>query len=324
MRVISIRQGDLQVSERDIPQPGRGELRVKVRAAGVNRADILQRRGMYPAPPGVVADVPGLEYAGTVDQLGPGCTLRRPGDAVMGLVGGGAYAEYLVVHERETIAVPAGLALEAAGAVPEAFLTASRALFLEAELGAGDWCLIRAATSGVGLAAAQLARAFGVKAIGTARSAERLSVAAAQGLTAIHVDGSGPLAGTAKETTEGRGVAGVLDLLGGGHLQENLQATADEGTVVSVGLLAGVQDTINLAMLLARRQRLVAMTMRSLPLERRITLARWFERRLGPLFDSGRLAPVIDSTLALAEAREAHHRMEQGHHLGKIVLINEA
>ena len=324
MRMISIHRGDLRCGEREMPEPGRGELRVKVRAAGVNRADVLQRRGLYPPPPGVVADVPGLEYAGTVDRLGPGCTLRQPGERVMGLVGGGAYAEYLVVHERETIAVPSGLALEAAGAVPEAFLTAYRALFLEGALGAGDWCLIRAATSGVGLAAAQLTRAFSVEALGTGRSAERLRVAVGQGLTASHVDGSGSLVETVRDKTHGQGATVVLDLLGGGHLEENLQAAADEGAVVLVGLLAGMQDTINLALLLSRRQRLVAMTMRSLPLERRITMARLFERRLAPLFESGRLAPVIDSTFPLLEASKAHRRMEQGDHLGKIVLINEA
>lgn len=327
MKVIAI-QGHggpdvLQLVDRELPAPGRGEVRVEVRAAGVNRADLLQRQGLYPPPPGVAADVPGLEYAGTVAELGPGCTLRQLGDPVMGLVAGGAYAQSLLVHERETIAVPEALPLAAAAGVPEAFLTAYRALFLEGGLGAGDWCVIRAATSGVGLAAGQLAGAFAAQALGTGRDAQRLARAAATaGFAATHVEGSGPLAEAVRAHSGGPGAAVVLDLLGGGHLQENLQAAAEEGTVVSVGLLAGTQDRIDLGALLMRRQRLIAMTMRSLPLERRIALARLFERRLSPLFAAGRLKPTIDRHFPLADAAEAHRHMAQNHHLGKLILLN--
>lgn len=309
----------------DAPEPemGPSDVRVRVHAAGLNRADLLQRQGLYPAPAGASRDVPGLEYAGVVEAVGSNVQGRRPGDRVMGLIGGGGYAEQLVVHERETLTVPDTISLTDAAAIPEAFLTAYRALFLEGGLQPGGWCLIRAATSGIGIAGMQLARAFGARTLGTSRSAQRLEQVRHWGLDAAHADEQGPLLDTVRQHT-GEGVQVILDLVGGGgHLQENMECLRPEGTQVVVGLMAGREDNLNMGMLLFRRLTLRAMTMRSLPVERRIALAQVFSDRLAPFFAEGRLKPVVDTVLPFDQAREAHQRMEAGEHTGKIVLSTE-
>jgi len=315
--------GDIDVMSLDrLPeeQPGPLDVRVRVHAAGLNRADILQRMGMYPAPAGAPADIPGLEYAGVVEAVGERVSYRQVGDRVMGLVGGGAYAEQVIVNERETIAIPAGLSDTDAAATTEAFLTAYRALFVEGGLEAGDWCLIRAATSGIGIAAMQLSRYFGCHSIGTGRNRERLEAVAGYGLDALAVDGEDALSDLVAQHA-GDGVAVVLDLIGGGGaVTENLVSLRPEGVQVLVGLMAGPKDQINLAPVLFRRLTLRAMTMRSLPLERRIELARLFEQRLSAAFASGALHPVVDTILPFEQAREAHQLMESGRHTGKIVL----
>ncbi len=310
----------LSLIDKPPPEPAGEEVRVRIRAAGLNRADLLQRRGLYPPPPGIDPTLPGLEYAGEIDAVGPRCRLRQVGEPVMGLIAGGAYAEYVTVHERETIVIPAGLSWTQAAAIPEAFLTAYRAVFLEGQLGMNDSCLIRAATSGVGIAAVQLVQAFGGQAAGTSRSAERLEKLRDYGLAHAHVEGQGALLRWMQEVTAGRGAEVLLDLLGG-HLQENLQALAEEGRLIVVGMLSGnAQDQLNLGHLLMRRLSIRAMTMRSLSLERRIELAQAFMRRLSPLFVQGRLKPVVDCEFALEEAALAHRYMESGSHFGKIVL----
>ncbi|MEX0729725.1 MAG: NAD(P)H-quinone oxidoreductase [Aquisalimonadaceae bacterium] len=303
------------------PAFGPSDVRIRVHGAGLNRADLLQRRGIYPAPPGAIADVPGLEYAGVVEAVGDKVLDRKPGDRVMGLTLGGAYAEQVVVHERETIRIPEGMDMARAAALPEAFLTAYRAIFLEGGLQAGQWCLIRAATSGIGLAAAQLVKAFAGHTIGTSRSAERLEKIKANGLDVALVDGQQPLAESVREVTGG-GAHVILDLVGGkGNLNENLKALRPEGTQVVVGIMAGPKDEIDIWQLLLRRLTLRAMTMRSLPLERRIGLARMFEDRLLGFFENGILAPVVDTVLPFEEAVQAHTLMEAGSHTGKIVLL---
>ncbi|MGH8283508.1 MAG: NAD(P)H-quinone oxidoreductase [Gammaproteobacteria bacterium] len=303
-----------------VPQMGPEEVLVSLQAIGVNRADLLQRRGLYPAPPGFDARVPGMEYAGVVEQVGARCRLRHPGDAVMGIIGGGAYAERLVIHERETLRVPGQMTFTDAAAVPEAFLTAYRALYLEGGLVHGEWCLIRAATSGVGMAAVQLANVFGNRSIGTSRSAQRLEKVRASGLDAACVDSEDTLVECVRGITCGEGVSVVLDLVGGGHLAENLACLREEGTQVLVGAMAGREDRIDLGGFLNRRLKLKAMTMRSQPLERKIELARLFVRRLTPMFESGKLRACVDTVVPFSQAPEAHRRMEAGGHLGKIVI----
>lgn len=325
MRVIAIREpGEpdvLELGERPDPQPGGAEVRVRVHAAGINRADLLQRMGQYPAPPGADPAVPGLEYTGVVDAVGPSAQLRRPGDRVMGLVGGGAYAEYVVVHERETIRVPEQMDLTTAAAVPEAFMTAYRALFLEGGLRRGDWAVVRAATSGVGMAAIQLIDALGAHAIGTSRSSERLDRLKALGMRAGHLEGGrSSLAETVKDISDGQGAAVLLELVGGADFQANLKALREEGTLVLVGLLAAREASLDLGRMLMRRLTLRAMTMRSQSLERKIAFARQFEHELLPLFENGVLRPMVDTVLPLDQARELHRRMASNEHLGKLIL----
>lgn len=310
----------LRMVERPDPQAHGAGVRVRVHAAGVNRADLLQRMGRYPAPPGAPADIPGLEYAGVVDAVGPLARERQVGDRVMGLVGGGAYADYVVVHERETIRVPDGMSLENAAAVPEVFMTAHRALVDEGGLRPGDAVLIRPATAGVGIAAVQIAHALGAVTIGTSRSGERLERMRAHGLDHAHQDGSGSLAEAVRGWTGGHGALVLLDLLGGGHLAENLDALRDEGRLVLVGVMAGARDEIDLGRVLQRRLTVRAMTMRSLPLERRITNARDFESRLLRFFENGRLRPVVESVASLGDAGAVHQAMADGGHFGKLVL----
>lgn len=302
-------------------QPGPEEVRVTVEAVGVNRADLLQRRGQYPAPPGFDARIPGIEYAGVVESAGVRCRLRRPGDRVMGITGGGAYAESLVAHERETLRVPDGITLIDAAAIPEAFLTAYRALYQEGKLAHGEWCLIRAVTSSIGMAAAQLTKVLGNRSIGTSRSVERLERLAFLDLNAGHVQGSASLTERVTGVTDGEGVSVVLDLVGGGQLADNLACLRPEGTLVLVGAMAGREDRLDLGLFLHRRLRLVAMTMRSQPLERKIGFARLFEMRLTPLFRSGKLKPIVDKQVRFADAPEAHRLMEAGDHMGKIVIV---
>jgi len=312
----------LELAERPVPEPGHGEVLVRVAAAGVNRADLLQCLGHYPPPPGVIEDVPGLEYAGVVERCGPGCTLRQSGARVMGITGGGAYGEYVVVHERETLTVPQRLGPTEAAAVPEAFLTAWRALFLVGELRPGDTAVIRPATSGVGMAAVQLAHAFGARCVGTSRSAERLRAVGELGMDAGHVPEDGALAECVGRQSDGVGAEVILDLLGGGHLAESLQSLRDEGRLVLVGLMAGAKDEIPLGTLLMRRLQVRAMTMRSLPLERRIGCARRFESEVLPLLADGRLKPVVDRTFPFAETPRALNLMTSAGHLGKLILVH--
>lgn len=301
----------------DLPQPGAEEVRVRVRAAGMNRADLLQRRGFYPPPPGWDPRRIGLEYAGEVEAVGTRCSLRQVGDRVMGLVAAGACAEFITVPERETLPIPASLTDVQAAAIPEAFLTAFHAIWEEGDLQRGEGLAVRIATSSVGMAAIQLAHAAGHPVVGTGRDADRLNTL--QGLSCALIEGSADLVARAHRTLGGA-PAVVLDLWGGGRLTENLALLGDEGRLVVVGLLGGGQDTIDLTRLLMRRQRIVTFTMRSQPIERRIGLVRRFEQRILPDVASGRLQLPIDRVYPMKEAVEAHRRMEAGGHLGKLVL----
>lgn len=303
------------------PEPGPQEVRISVRAVGINRADLLQRMGVYPAPPGFDPEIPGLEYAGVVDRVGDKVLNRQVGDAVMGLIGGGSYTESLVVHEAETIAVPEGTPFTDAAAIPEAFLTAYRAVFLVGGLQHGQWCLVRPATAGVGIAAVQLVNALGGRAIGSSRSSERLAQVREHGLAAEAVDGEDGIANQVMDITGNAGVSVILDLLGGHKLEDNLQCLREEdGTQVVVGLLTGPKSGINLGAMLTNRLSIKAMRMRSLPLDGKISMAKLFEDRLAPQFASGRLKPVVDTVLPFDQAREAHRHMEADKHCGKIVL----
>lgn len=314
----------LELREVSRPEPGRGEIRVRVGAAGVNRADLLQRRGRYPAPPGWPTEIPGLEYAGVVDDVGAGAGLWQPGDRVMGLVGGGGYAEYVVVHEREAIAVPAGFSLTEAAAVPEAFITAHDALFTRLELRMGETLLIHAVGSGVGTAALQLAKGVGAVVYGTSRTAWKLERARELGLD-VGIDTlESDFTQVIERETGGDGIDAVLELVGAPYLSGNLEALAPRGRVVVVGLTAGRRTEIDLGVVLRKRAKIVGTALRTRPLEEKITATRTFGREVGPLLAAGRVLPVLDRVFPLERAAEAHRRMEANANFGKLILQLEA
>jgi NADPH2:quinone reductase len=310
----------LTLAERPLPEPGPGEIRVRVHASALNRADLLQRMGRYPAPPGAPQDVPGLEYAGEVDAVGEGAGLWAVGNRVMGIVGGGGHAEYVVVHEREAMRIPHDLPLEEAAAVPEAFLTAYDALFRRLELEVGERVLIHAVGSGVGTAAVQLAHTAGAVTIGTSRTADKLRRAEALGLDTGIDTSREDLAAALENATYGSGVHAVLDLVGGKVLEASLRGLAQGGRVVVVGTVAGSKVELDLGLLLRRRIRIVGTVLRTRPLEEKIALAREFSSTVLPLLSSGKIRPVIDRTYSFGEIAEAHRQMESNDSFGKIVL----
>jgi putative PIG3 family NAD(P)H quinone oxidoreductase len=310
----------LQLAERPLPEPGPGEIRVRVHASALNRADLLQRRGLYPAPPGAPQDVPGLEYAGEVDAVGEGAGLWAVGNRVMGIVGGGGYAEYVTVHEREAMRIPQGLSYEEGAAIPEAFLTAYDALFTRLELLMGERVLIHAVGSGVGTAALQLARAAGAVTIGTSRSPDKLRRAAELGLDVGIDTGKEDLAAALENATSGGGVHAVVDLVGGKLLEESLRGLAQGGRVVVVGTVAGSKVELDLGLLLRRRIRIVGTVLRTRPLEEKIALAREFSSTVLPLLSSGKIRPIIDRVIPFADVADGHRRMEENDTFGKIVL----
>ena len=311
----------LRMGEVPRPEPGPSEIRVRVRAAGVNRAEILQRRGLYPAPPGWPADVPGLEVAGEVEAVGERVTERAVGDRVMGLVGGGGYAEYVVVHEREAIRLPEPLSWEEAAAIPEVFVTAHDALFTRGRLSLGEWVLIHAVGSGVGTAALQLARAAGAKTLGTSRTEWKLDRARELGLELAIQAGAEDFADAVLDATGGRGADLILDLVGGGYLPRNLASLATLGRIVVVGLTAGAFAEIDLGVVLRKRITMVGTSLRSRPLEEKIAAVQAFARHALPLLADGRIQPVLDRSFPMEEAAEAHRRMEADQNFGKIVLV---
>jgi putative PIG3 family NAD(P)H quinone oxidoreductase len=290
-----------------------------VHACAVNRADLLQRRGAYPAPPDAPPDIPGLEIAGEVEAVGPQAELRA-GERVFGIVSGGAYAEAVVVHARTLAPIPDGIDFERAAAFPEAFLTAYDAMVLQCELAAGESVLVHAVGSGVGTAAVQIARAIGARAIGTARSEDKLTRARALGLADGIVSPTPKFASRVRELTAGRGVDVVLELVGGAYVPESLAALADRGRLSLVGLMAGASAEIDLGTVLRRRLRIFGTVLRSRPLEEKITAARVLARNLGPLLAEGKLVPVIECVMPLERADDAHTLMASNKSFGKIVL----
>lgn len=321
--------GSLELREVPTPEPGPGQARVRIRACGVNRADLLQRRGLYPAPPDAPQDIPGLEIAGEVEAVGSGTTDVRVGDRVYGIVSGGAYAEAVVVHARTLAPIPTvsgkPLGFVEAAAIPEAFLTAYDAMIVQCGLAAGETVVVHAVGSGVGTAAVQIARAIGARAIGTARSQEKLERARGLGLHAgivaeVNPDGSPRFAARVRESTDGRGADVVLELVGGAYVPESLASLAERGRLVLVGLMAGARADVDLGVVLRRRLRLFGTVLRSRPLEEKILAGQILARNISPLVGEGKLVPVVDRVLPLARALEAQDLMASNANFGKIVL----
>jgi NADPH:quinone reductase len=314
----------LEMGERPVPPLGGDEVKVRVRASGLNRADLIQRRGGYPAPPGVPDDVPGLEYSGTVEEVGEECRLRRPGDRVMGILSGGGYSECLVVPERTTIRVPEELGLTEAGAIPEVFLTAWDALANLGRLRSGESVLIHAIGSGVGTAALQLARVMGATTFGTSRTREKVAGALELGLDAgVVADAAGHWVEEVKRRSRGHGVDVIVDLVGATYIEWNLDVLGNRGRWVVVGVPGGAKGVIDLRQLMARRGTLHGTVLRARPEEEKTALAREFERTVVPLFERGLLKPVIDRTYPPDQAADAHRRMEANESFGKLMLVWE-
>jgi NADPH2:quinone reductase len=312
----------LSFEERPDLSPGPSDLLVRVRATALNRADLLQLKGHYAAPPGVPPDVPGLEYSGEVLAVGPRVRRFQPGDRVMGIVGGGAWAEQLTVHEREAVPMPEGMDFTDAAALPEVYFTAFDALVLQGGMRTGETVLVHAVASGVGSAAALLCRAMGVRVVGTGRNAAKLERAREWGVErTVLVDGTPPrFAEKVLQATGGRGANLALDLVGGDYVPETLEALAPQGRAILVGLVAGNRTQVNLGVILMKRLRITGTVLRSRPLEEKIALAQAAERHLLPLFRSGTLKPVIEAVVPMQDIRDALTRMASNETVGKLVL----
>jgi putative PIG3 family NAD(P)H quinone oxidoreductase len=310
----------LTLQEVDKPTPGPREILVKVRSSGLNRADLSQRMGRYPAPAGSPQDIPGLEYAGVVEAVGSSVTLWSPGDRVMGILGGGGYAEFVVVHERTAVRVPAGVETEEAGAIPEVFMTAFDALVRQMGLSEGETVLIHAVGSGVGTAAVQLTQSAGVRTIGTSRTKEKVDRALKLGLD-VGVLGEEGWPDRVLEASGGTGVDLILDLVGGSYLAGNLKVLAQGGRQIVVGVPSGPRAEIDLRLLMGKRALIKGTVLRARPLEEKIALAREFESRVCPLFAARRAVPIIDRTFSPGEAPEAHRFLHENRNFGKVLLL---
>jgi putative PIG3 family NAD(P)H quinone oxidoreductase len=310
MRAVTIRDRQLSVEDHPDPSPGAGEVLVRVMAAGLNGADMLQRRGLYPAPPGAPQDIPGLELAGEVLELGTGAARFQKGDRVMAIVAGGGQGELAVVHERILMPVPGALSWAQAGGVPEVFTTAHDAIFTQAELHPGEHLLVHGGAGGVGTAAIQLATAGGARVTATVRNAQLRDAVARLGAQAI-----------APEEFGRHGPFDViLELVGAPNLADNVVALATGGRITVIGIGAGASGELNLGMLMAKRARIHGSTLRARPLEEKALTARALERSVLPLLDSGAVTVPIAATYPIEDAQAAYERFSAGGKLGKIVL----
>jgi NADPH2:quinone reductase len=312
MRAATIRDGEVLVAEHPDPEPGIGQVLVRVAGAGLNGADMMQLAGRYPAPAGSPADIPGLELAGLVEALGPGAERFAHGDRVMGIAGGGGQAELAVVHERQLMTVPDAVALPDAGGLPEVFTTAHDALFTQARLRPGERLLVQGAAGGVGTAAVQLARAAGAHVTASVRNPDVRDAVAGLG---------------AHEVIEPQGFEDhgpydvVLELVGAPNLGGDVKALATNGRIVVIGIAAGAKAELNLAILMSKRARIMASTLRARPLEEKAMTARAMEREVLPAFERGDVRVPVAETFALDDVAAAYERFAAGGKLGKILLV---
>jgi NADPH2:quinone reductase len=302
------------------PKPGTGQVLVEVAAAGVNRPDVAQRMGVYPPPEGHSL-LPGLEIAGEVVETGEGVARWKPGDKVCALVNGGGYAEYCIAEDTSALPVPAGLDMVRAAAVPETFFTVWNNVFERGRLAAGEWFLVHGGSSGIGTTAIQLARAFGARVLATAGSAEKCKACLELGADRAIDYKTEDFVAAAKEATGGKGVDVILDMVGGEYTERNIVAAAEDGRIVQIATLGGTEARINLARLMVKRVTLTGSTLRPRSREVKAGFARALEAKVWPLFAAGKLKVALDSTFPLAEAADAHRRLETSRHIGKLVLV---
>jgi len=307
----------LEVQDVAAPQPGPDEILVRVRGTALNRADLLQRAGGYAAPPGVPQNISGLEFAGEVAESGTNARRWSKGDRVMGIIGGGAHAQFVAAHQDAVAAVPANLELTDAGAIPEVFMTAHDAL-RQAGFKAGDNVLIHAVGSGVGLAATQLVKALGGRAFGTSRTPDKIERAKEFGLEAGTA--LADLLAFAKDVTSGRGFDVVLDLNGGPYFAASLEAMALKGRIILIGGVAGGKTNVDLYQILGKRLHVIGTVMRARSLEEKIATTNAFAAEVVPLLAEGAVQPVIDSVFPLEKVQDAHRRLESNETFGKVVL----
>jgi putative PIG3 family NAD(P)H quinone oxidoreductase len=310
----------LNVQQVPRPTPQAAEVLVRVHASALNRADLLQRRGFYPAPPGVAADIPGLEFAGEVEGVGSAVQLWKPGSRVMGLTAGGAQAQYLVAHERTLAEIPSNLSYEQAAAVPEAFITAFDALWKQAALRPSERVLIHAVASGVGLAAVQLVRALNALPFGTSRTADKIERAKEFGLGEGFLVPESPTAEDGMRWAKSGPFDVVADLVGGPYVNASLNALASRGRMILIGTMGGAKSEINAGLLMSKRATMTGTMLRSRALEEKIAVTRSFAAEVLPLFQQGVLRPVIDRVFPMKDIRSAHEHMERNANVGKIVL----
>lgn len=308
----------LKIQEVETPEPVGELVRVRVRASGLNRADLLQRAGGYPAPPGSPSNIPGLEFAGEVDAIGPLVRTWKPGQRVMGLAGGGAQAEYILAHEGLLVEIPQNLDFVQAAGVPEVFMTAHDALFTQAGLQMGERVLIHAAGSGVGTAAIQLAHAGGATVFGTSRTLEKLERAKPLGLDVGLSDKN--FAEEVKRLTNGAGVHVVVDFVGAPYLEQNMDALAPWGRLVIISTMGGAQANINLGLVMTKRLLIRGSTLRTRTLEEKLAVTRRFATSVLPLLVSGKVRPIIEQVYPLEEIAEAHRVMGENRNFGKLVV----
>ena len=309
----------LQIEDAPSPTFGAEDILVSVAATALNRADLLQRMGFYPNPFPQGPEIPGLEFAGTVKAVGERVTAWKVGDKVMGIVSGGAYAEELALHERQAMAVPAGMSLHDAAAIPEVFITAWDALVVQGGLTSGRWAMVHAGASGVGTAAIQICKAIGARIIVTCSSGK---VQSCKDLGAdVVVDyGSQDFVEEVQKATNGKGVDVVLDVIGGDYVERNIASLAVKGHIIQVGVMAGKPVAFNVGLLLAKRASITGTVLRARPLDEKIAITQRFIAEMLPLFGTGALKPVIDSSYPIAEIAKGHEFMALNGNVGKIVI----
>jgi len=308
----------LQPATAPVPAVGRGQVLIKVAAAGVNRPDVMQRLGLYPAPKGH-SEIPGLEVAGEVAAVGLGASRFSVGAKVMALVNGGGYAEYCLAEEGSCLPIPDGVSMVDAAAIPEGFFTVWHNVFERGGLQSGDWFLVHGGTSGIGTAAIQLATAFGAKVIATAGSPEKCAVCRELGAVRAIDYKAEDFAEAVKAETGGRGVDVILDMIGGDYVERNIRSLADDGRLVNIAFQGGSRVTIDMMRIMLKRLTVTGSTLRIRPAEVKAAIARQVEEKALPLVSEGRVKVVIDRTFPLRDAAAAHARMDEAH-IGKIVL----
>ncbi|MGI9384532.1 MAG: NAD(P)H-quinone oxidoreductase [Methyloligellaceae bacterium] len=302
-----------------VPEPGPGQLLVKVAAAGVNRPDVLQRVGIYPPPKGA-SEIPGLEIAGRVVAAGPDTGRFAAGDSVCALVSGGGYAEFCLADELAILPVPNGLGLEEAAALPETFFTVWHNVFERGALAAGEWLLVHGGSSGIGTTAIQLAAALGANVIVTAGSQEKCTACEELGAARAINYNEEDFVEVVKSTTGGHGADVILDMVGGSYIERNFKAAAPDGRIVQIAFLGGARAEVDFTRLMLKRLTFTGSTLRARPLAVKGAIAEALAKRIWPLLEAGKVKPVIDATFPLADASEAHRHMESSAHIGKIVL----